>query len=141
MSTFSWDITDSLSYIIKNYNEDVWQVIFTGTTGSSQGKMYFTKEKIATVSLEENTPVLNVGVYPNPTSSVLNINFELVNSSFPAMINLFDMNGRVVKMISNDFQNSGFNQLKTDISELQSGVYFLQIKSGSNSITKRVVKQ
>ena len=51
------------------------------------------------------------------------------------------MNGRVVKMISNDFQNSGFNQLKTDISELQSGVYFLQIKSGSNSITKRVVKQ
>jgi hypothetical protein len=141
MGTFSWDITDSLSYIIKNYNEDVWQVIFTGTTGSSQGKMYFTKEKIATVSLEENSPVINIGVYPNPTTSILNINFELVNTDNAAQLYLYDMNGRVVKMISNDFQNSGFNQLTTDISDLQSGVYFLQIKSGGSSITKRVVKQ
>lgn len=142
-SAFSgYDVTDSLSYFVKDYNGNVYQMIFTGATfGSRGGKIFFTKERIASLSIEENTPVLNVGVYPNPTSSVLNINFELVNSSKLAMINLFDMNGRVVKMISNNFQNSGFNKLTTDISELQSGVYFLQIKSGSNSITKRVVKQ
>ena len=141
MSTFSWDITDSLSFIMKDYAGDVYQLVFTGTSGASTGKMYFTKELFSTVSLEENSPVLNVGVFPNPTNSVLTINFELANTSTPAQINLMDMNGRIVKTISNNFQNAGFNQLTTDISELTNGVYLLQIVSESKSITKRVVKQ
>ncbi|MEN8958312.1 MAG: T9SS type A sorting domain-containing protein, partial [Flavobacteriales bacterium] len=115
--------------------------IFTGTSGSSQGKMYFTTEQLAFSSVEENSPVSNIGVYPNPTNNVLNINFELANASSPAQIYLFDMNGRIVRTISNNFQNSGFNQLTTDISELNNGVYLLQIVSEGKSITKRVVKQ
>ncbi|MEN8927905.1 MAG: T9SS type A sorting domain-containing protein [Flavobacteriales bacterium] len=140
-SNFSWQIQDSLSYIIQNYNGDVFQLIFTGTSGSSQGKMYFTTEQLAFSSVEENSPVSNIGVYPNPTNNVLNINFELANASSPAQIYLFDMNGRIVRTISNNFQNSGFNQLTTDISELNNGVYLLQIVSEGKSITKRVVKQ
>ncbi|MEN8957002.1 MAG: hypothetical protein ABF258_03185, partial [Flavobacteriales bacterium] len=56
-SNFSWQIQDSLSYIIQNYNGDVFQLIFTGTSGSSQGKMYFTTEQLAFSSVEENSPV------------------------------------------------------------------------------------
>ncbi len=141
MSSFSWDIADSLSYIIKDYNEDVWQVIFTGTTGSSEGKMYFTKERIAVVSIEENSPVANVGVYPNPTTGILNVNFELINTDNAAQIVMYDMNGRVVKTISNNFTTAGFTQMTSDISDLQNGVYFLTIRSGNNSVTKRVIKQ
>ena len=136
-----WVITDSLSYIMKDYNGDVYQLVFTGTSGSSTGKMYFTKEKFSLVSVEENSPVANIGVFPNPTSGQLNVNFELADASLPAEIRLFDMNGRVVKTISNNFQQSGFNQLTTDISDLNSGIYLLQIVSGGKSITRRVVKQ
>ena len=124
-----YDVTDSLSYFIKDNSGDVYQVIFTGATfGSQGGKMFFTKELISLVSIEENSPVANIRVYPNPTTSILNINFELVNTDNIAQLYLYDMNGRVVKMISNNFQNSGFNQLTTDISELQSGVLFFANK-------------
>lgn len=139
--TSGWVIEDSLSYIMKDYNEDVYQVIFTGTTGSSQGKMYFTKEQIAFASIEENSPVVNIGVFPNPTTTYFNLNFELVSSSTPAQIRMMDMNGRIVKIISDNFTNSGFNQLRVDISTLPTGVYFLTLQSGSSLITKRVVKQ
>jgi len=141
MGTFSWDITDSLSYILKDYNGDVYQLIFTGTSGSSTGKMYFTKELISMVSLEENSPVANVGVYPNPTTGILNVNFELINTDNAAQIVMYDMNGRVVKTISNNFTTAGFTQMTSDISDLQNGVYFLTIRSGNNSVTKRVIKQ
>ncbi len=141
MTSFSWDITDSLSFIMKDYSGDAYQLVFTGTSGSSSGKMYFTKELFSTASIEENSPVLNVGVFPNPTNSILKINFELADASIPAKINLFDVNGRQVKTITNNFLNSRFNQITTDISNLNNGVYLLQITAGSKSITKRIVKQ
>lgn len=139
--TSGWVIEDSLSYIMKDYNEDVYQVIFTGTTGSSQGKMYFTKEQIAFASIEENSPVVNIGVFPNPTTTYFNLNFELVTNSTPAQIRMMDLNGKIVKTISDNFTNSGFNQLRVDISTLPKGVYFLTVQSGSSLITKRVIKQ
>lgn len=126
---------------MKDYNGDVYQLVFTGTTGASSGKMYFTKELFSTVSLEENSPVMNVGVFPNPANSFLTINFELVDASIPTQIRIIDMNGRQVKSVANNFMNSGVNQIKTDVSELNSGVYFMQIVAGNKSITKRVVKQ
>lgn len=141
MGTFSWDITDSLSYIMKDYTGDVYQLVFTGTSGSSTGKMYFTKELFSTVSLEENSPVMNVGVFPNPANSFLTVNFELTDPSVSTQIRITDMNGRLVKTIANNFMNSGVNQITTDISDLTQGVYFLQITAVNKSITKRVVKQ
>ena len=141
MGTFSWDITDSLSFIMKDYTGDVYQLVFTGTSGSSTGKMYFTKELFSTVSLEENSPVMNVGVFPNPANSFLTVNFELTDASVSTQIRIMDMNGRLVKTIANNFMNSGVNQITTDISDLTQGVYFLQIIAGNKSITKRVVKQ
>lgn len=141
MGTFSWDITDSLSFIMKDYNGDVYQLVFTGTSGASTGKMFFTKELFSTVSLEENSPVMNVGVFPNPANSYLTVNFELTDASVPTQIRLLDMNGRQVKSITSNFMNSGVNQIKTDVSDLNQGVYLLQITAGNKSITKRVVKQ
>ena len=134
-------VMPSLSFIMKDYSGDAYQLVFTGTSGSSSGKMYFTKELFSTASIEENSPVLNVGVFPNPTNSILKINFELADASIPAKINLFDVNGRQVKTITNNFLNSRFNQITTDISNLNNGVYLLQITAGSKSITKRIVKQ
>ncbi len=141
MGTFSWDITDSLSFIMKDYSGSVYQLVFTGTTGATTGKMYFTKELFSTVSLEENSPVLNVGVFPNPANSFLTVNFELTDASVPAQIRIMDVNGRTVKFIADNFMNSGVNQIRTDISDLTQGLYFLQITSGNKSITKRIVKQ
>lgn len=141
MGTFSWDITDSLSFIMKDYNGDVYQLVFSGTTGAGTGKMYFTKELFSTVSLEENSPVLNVGVFPNPAQSFLTINFELENTNIPTQIRLLDINGRQVKSITSNFMNSGVNQINTDVSDLKQGIYLLQITAGNKSITKRVVKQ
>ena len=81
-----------------------------------------------------------MGVYPNPTQGVLNINFELANSAASTQIKLVDIKGRTVKQIAEDFVGRGFNRAQVDITNLPTGIYFLTIQSGDSVITKRVVK-
>lgn len=70
-------------------------------------------------------------VYPNPAKDVLNI-----ANSIGAEINtvtVSDINGRTVKQFGSVSQ--------INISDLNAGVYFVNISSNEGSLTKKVVKQ
>lgn len=79
-----------------------------------------------------NFEINNFEIYPNPTSSVLNIsnpnNYEINN------ISVVDINGRVIK-----------NQLGTltqiNVSDLNAGVYFVTIEAAEGKTTKKFIKQ
>ena len=75
----------------------------------------------------------NIRVYPNPTSSVLNIE---VPQSSQYQYSVFTMNGKQVL-------DGVFNSNKTHVNtnSLSSGVYIIRITNGNNSISKRVVKK
>ncbi len=74
---------------------------------------------------------LKLEAFPNPTKDILNVKTEL-NSN----IQLFDLNGRLVKeLVSNTVITS------LNISDLESGVYHLQITSGHRKSQAKIVKQ
>lgn len=72
-----------------------------------------------------------VSIYPNPTSSILNINLpsniEVLNSS------LVDVLGRTTGVV---YSNGEMN-----VSGLSQGVYFLKLETNMGSLTQRIVKQ
>jgi hypothetical protein len=136
-----WVIEDSLSYIIKDANEDMYQVIFTGTGGSSNGKMYFTTELISAASVEENSPFNNLGVYPNPVNDVLTITYEVAEELNNLSFTLVDINGKIVKALGSQQGVVGFNQGKVSLSDINSGVYLLNITTDNYSVTKRIIKK
>ena len=68
--------------------------------------------------------------YPNPTSGVVNI----VNVPSGILnFDLFDVGGKLI--ISSTFEGN----YSLDVSKVQSGLYFLKIRSGVETITKKVV--
>ncbi len=71
-------------------------------------------------------------VYPNPVKDVLNIS-NSINAEINSVI-VTDINGRTVKQA-----NSNVSQI--NISDLNAGVYFVNINSNEGSLTKKVVKQ
>lgn len=77
-------------------------------------------------------PDVSLSVYPNPTSSVLNITSDNTIES----IELYDIQGRILEK---SFQNS--IAVILDISNRQSGVYFLKITSAKGSKVEKVVKK
>lgn len=81
------------------------------------------------LSIPENTS-LNFKVYPNPVSEVLNINHSYNDVTF----NLFTIDGKIIK--SGNLENQQIN-----ISNLQSGIYLLQLSSDGKSETKKIIKR
>ena len=74
--------------------------------------------------------------YPNPFNPSTIINYELPKSGFVSLI-VYDITGREVSTLVNQTQEAGKYSLTFNGSNLASGIYFYQLRSGSfNSIKK-----
>ncbi|MCX7550531.1 T9SS type A sorting domain-containing protein [Xanthomarina sp. F2636L] len=75
--------------------------------------------------------LLEINIYPIPTSDYVNI--KTPNHVQIKSMRLIDMNGKVVMQLQNQFE-------KVNISNLQQGVYLLQITTNNGSLSKRIIK-
>ena len=88
-----------------------------------------------TVSVNDIANENTLSIYPNPASENITINFS--STSKHISIKIYDATGRLVKNIEN--VKSGENTI--NISELESGLYLINVNDGKSSVTKRFVKQ
>lgn len=89
--------------------------------------------KITATTLSNSEFTINsFSLYPNPTTSILNIsnnnNFDIKN------ISVVDINGRVIKN-----QEGSLTQI--NVSDLNAGVYFVTIEAAEGKTTKKFIKQ
>jgi len=75
--------------------------------------------------------------YPNPFNPVTKINFELPFRQI-LKINLFDINGKLLKEIVSQEFLPGVYQLYLDFSSYSSGIYFVRFESQKNVVTKQI---
>ncbi len=104
--------------------------VLTGIPENSQPN-----KKINNYELEQN--------YPNPFNPVTNISYTIPNigtneTSFVEM-NIYDILGVQVKTLINQFQKPGNYSISFDGSDLSSGVYYYQLKSGSYVKTMKML--
>jgi Tfp pilus assembly ATPase PilU len=76
-------------------------------------------------------------VYPNPARENVTVQFNSTTES-NYTIQLTDITGRVVYAYSGDAQ-IGLNSREINLSEVQSGVYLVKIKSAGYNETTRLV--
>ncbi len=76
--------------------------------------------------------------YPNPFNPVTNIEFGLPKDE-NVSLKVYDMLGREVRTVVNEFRKAGLYQVGFDASSLSSGVYFYRIQAGTFSEIKRMV--
>ena len=77
----------------------------------------------------------SLSIYPNPATENITINF--ISTSKNILVKIYDVSGRLVKNIDN--VTSGESTI--NISELENGLYIINITDGKSSATKRFVKQ
>lgn len=75
----------------------------------------------------------NFSVYPNPASNVINLSSATTTIN---AVQLTDINGRIVKSMN----LSNVAEAQIDISDLNSGMYFLKIKSDLGEGTTKIMK-
>lgn len=87
----------------------------------------------------ETNEFANFLLSPNP-GSVFNLSFTPANQA-PIQLTLYDLRGRLIdQRIYNDIDTSQFRE-QLNYSRLQNGVYFLIIKNGNHTTTKKLIKK
>ena len=139
-SSYSWDFGDftnsSASAPVHAYavNGD-YQVVLTAINGNCSDTSIF-NVSIA-LSVEELMGIVNVVVYPNPTSDEVFVSFDNQNGN-AMQVELVDQLGRVVYS-ENEIQQIGFNKIGLNLSQVSDGMYSVLLHSGNNTIAKRII--
>ena len=83
-------------------------------------------------AIKRNMPLL---IYPNPATNTIYI--ETANVNFPATIEIADITGRMILEKTVQSQSQG----QMNISSLSSGIYFVILKTQTQQITAKIVKE
>jgi len=96
-----------------------------------------------TIELVTGIPYFNNGVdqffvYPNPgfSGTSIFVKVSLVNSF---TIDLYDMHGRLIKTIHGEKGSKKVSTIDLAIDNIQSGIYYITLKTGTAVTTKKVV--
>ncbi len=73
-----------------------------------------------------------LSIYPNPTNALATIEFTLSQNQ-DVIINVFSIQGELVKTITKDNLTKGDKTLKLDVKDLPIGNYILQLDAGNSS--------
>ena len=76
--------------------------------------------------------------YPNPFNPSTSIEFSIKNDAFVSL-KVYDLLGRKVATIVNEFLNSGTYKIHFDGSNLESGIYFYEISAGDFRDMKKFI--
>lgn len=85
---------------------------------------------------QNTTAVETFSIYPNPVVSTANIDLTLTQTGY-AMINVFDINGRILKTENLNILSQGNHQVSLNLSELQQGTYIMQLVINGKSTTSK----
>lgn len=100
---------------------------------NSNGIADFLEESVALSLTDESQLKRAISIYPNPANNVININnlstFSIDN------FKIFTINGSLIKELKNSdsYQN-------IDVSQLQSGVYFISIEVNNQKLNYKFIK-
>lgn len=98
---------------------------------TSDGQRY-----LDVTGITENASQSGLQLYPNPVSSLANINFYMVEAG-PARLELLDVTGRCVMILMEESLGQGRQSLAFDARQFSLGAYFLRVTiSGQSSQIK-----
>ena len=162
--TLSWRIKaerDFSHYEIERFNNNDWikigevsSIYNNSTTGGDYEYIddpkvtevvYYRLKMIDLDNSYEYSPVVSaqarllsgtVSIYPNPVSGkLLNLRTKTENLN---SIRVIDLSGRILKKLSPISHEQ--NEIQLEISDLQSGIYLLEIQKVNETITRKFVK-
>ena len=93
--------------------------------------------KVELAGIDEQTLVNNFDVYPNPTSDVANVVMNL-NETAEVIVEVYTANGQKVHASNKGELVAGEHAFTVDFSNLEAGLYFVEVTAGNTKVSKRV---
>ena len=82
----------------------------------------------------------NFSISPNPANENTTFNLTLTTNGL-VNINIFDITGKFIDNVNNDFLSKGSHVIPYNTSNLNSGIYIYQIEAGKQLISGKLIKK
>lgn len=136
--TGPWEVVDTTAYFVLGQDNGIYRIVFTGFTGSSTGKAYFTKTKVGSLGVSNLNNQLSIAtIYPNPFADNSVIAFTSKNS-LSTQISIFDIHGKQV-FIDQINTIEGLNIYELGKISLDAGMYFVNLNQNGETHTSRIL--
>ena len=100
----------------------------------------YSQSQIIVVNKSCNDLSINsLNVYPNPTSSYINIELKLYKKE-TINFSIYDNTGRLVSAENNQTYEVGFNTVNININNLAQGIYILKTTSNTREFIHKIIK-
>lgn len=97
------------------------------------------EESFGEFSNSEKSESINIlGIHPNPFNDKTLVKFE-TQSGIDVEINIFDISGRLVSNLSNQFYPAGSHTVVVSKMNLVTGLYIVHISGGSHSDSRKLI--
>ena len=93
---------------------------------------------LGTFAMDNSKPAIELDASPNPFNSFCNVSFT-INKACNVKIDAVDLSGRIISTLNQGLLNSGEHTIKWEVSNEPSGIYFIRLNAGNQTITKRVI--
>jgi hypothetical protein len=139
MTTFAYEIADSVAYFVQNRTGNIYKLVFTNFAGTSTGRIKMETQQVSLTAVKDIAKSgFNAAVYPNPVSDVMNLVLN-PGKSRSVLISVLDMSGRTVVNKKYEIQSEELSTLRIPVSELPSGMYMVRIQAGTNVIARKMI--
>ncbi|MBC7552563.1 MAG: T9SS type A sorting domain-containing protein [Taibaiella sp.] len=133
-------VLNTYSWYKKGYHAPLLTIMTSDQVGGGIRTKTVTYAKKNTVSLNDVSRLdESLALYPNPASNELKVRFESVNNS-PVTISLTDLTGRTVASVAQT-ATQGIQSVNFDVSSLAKGLYFVQLQSAEETVSRKVTIQ
>ena len=130
-------------------NPDTAYVLFSNSAGSTHlagtaltlDNIKFSANSASTKEIADANRILvgKPSISPNPVNTNATITYQ-INTATDVKIELYDMAGKMIKEIANEKSlNFGTYTAQLDASNVNPGIYFYKISTGSYSTTEKII--
>ncbi|MEG8946372.1 T9SS type A sorting domain-containing protein [Rosettibacter firmus] len=123
----------TINHFLLNLDQTVYKTLWFGIECYGEGIRTELKESRAIpqeYKLEQN--------FPNPFNSSTVIRYQIPDES-NVTIKLYDVLGREVQTLVNEFKPAGFYEYKLNAENITSGIYFYTLNAGNHITTKKLI--
>ena len=86
----------------------------------------------------EINKAVNIIAYPNPTNNIVNFEYNIIERSNVSLC-IFDLSGRKVETIVNDFQDKNNYKIAFNTEKLNSGIFIYTLQTDKLVISKKLI--